>query len=104
MEVDAAMKMFVGFLIAFVIIILTKLLSWVWLEPKSAERFLRRQGLKGNPYTLFFGDIKAITTMLHQARSKPIHIDDDVAPRLVPFPHRVVKVCGMPSNALNIEF
>jgi len=97
MEVDAAM-MFVGFLVAFVIIFLTKALSWVWLEPKRAERFLRRQGIKGNPYKLFFGDIKEINTMQHQAQSKPIHIDDDAATRLVPFQNQLVKVSGMLSN------
>jgi len=98
MEVDAAMMMMcVGFLIAFVIMFLTKALNWVWLEPKRAERFLRRQGLKGNPYTLFFGDIKAMSMMLHQAKSKPILINDDVAPRLAPFQNHLVKVSGMPS-------
>ncbi|KAL9298042.1 hypothetical protein ACSQ67_023938 [Phaseolus vulgaris] len=95
MEVDAAMMMMcVGFLIAFVIMFLTKALNWVWLEPKRAERFLRRQGLKGNPYTLFFGDIKAMSMMLHQAKSKPILINDDVAPRLAPFQNHLVKVSG----------
>lgn len=98
MEVGAATMMSVGILISFVIIFLTKALSWVWLEPKRAERFLRRQGIKGNPYNFFFGDMKVMGMMLHQAQSKPIQIDDDVACRLVPFQNQLVKECGMPSN------
>ncbi|BAT89482.1 hypothetical protein LR48_Vigan08g023800 [Vigna angularis] len=94
MEVDAATMMCVGILISFVIIFLTKALRWVWLEPKRAERFLRRQGIKGNPYKFFFGDMKAMGMMLHQAQSKPIQIDDDVASRLVPFQNQLVKECG----------
>ncbi|QCD87239.1 acyl-CoA oxidase [Vigna unguiculata] len=93
MEVDAAM-MLVGFLVAFVIIFLTKALNWVWLVPKRAERFLRRQGMKGNPYKFFIGDMKAMGIILHQAQSKPIQIDDDVASRLVPFQNQLVKECG----------
>jgi len=96
MEVDAAM-MLVGFLVAFVIIFLTKALNWVWLVPKRAERFLRRQGMKGNPYKFFIGDMKAMGIILHQAQSKPIQIDDDVASRLVPFQNQLVKECGISS-------
>ncbi|KAK7405339.1 hypothetical protein VNO78_06582 [Psophocarpus tetragonolobus] len=94
MKIDATMMMGVGFCIAFVTILLTKALSWVWFEPKKAERCLRRQGLKGNSYTFFFGDVKAMSTLLHKAKSKPINIVDDVAPRLVPFQHQVVENYG----------
>ena len=90
MEVDATTMMFVGFCIAFVTILLTKALSWLWLEPKRAERYLRRQGLKGNSYTLFFGDIKAISTLIQKAKTKPLDINDDVTPRLVPFQHHLI--------------
>ncbi|KAK7313224.1 hypothetical protein VNO77_37775 [Canavalia gladiata] len=94
MEVEAAMMMCVGICIAFVIIFLTKAIKWLWVEPKRAERCLRKQGLKGNSYTLFFGDIKAISSMLHKAKSKPININDDVVPRLVPFQHQLLKNYG----------
>ncbi|XP_027356819.1 cytochrome P450 CYP72A219-like [Abrus precatorius] len=94
MEVDAATMMGVGICVAFVIILLTKALNWLWLEPKRAERFLREQGLKGNSYTLFFGDIKPMTTMLKTAKSKPININDDVVPRLTPFLHQLLKIYG----------
>ncbi|CAJ1978475.1 unnamed protein product [Sphenostylis stenocarpa] len=97
MEGDAATMLCVGLLVAFVIVFLTKALRWVWLEPKSAERFLRRQGLKGNSYTLFFGDIKTMATMLREAKSKPLDINDDIAPRLGPFQHQLVKDCGKDS-------
>ncbi|KAD3641965.1 hypothetical protein E3N88_31189 [Mikania micrantha] len=32
--------------------------NWVWLRPKAMEKSLREQGLTGNRYRFFFGDLK----------------------------------------------
>ncbi|GMP94812.1 hypothetical protein CsSME_00044115 [Camellia sinensis var. sinensis] len=54
---------------------LWKVLNWLWLKPKKLERLLRKQGLYGNPYRLFYGDIKDKISITRQACSKPLHLD-----------------------------
>ncbi|KAI4330237.1 hypothetical protein MLD38_028536 [Melastoma candidum] len=68
--------------------------EWVWLKPKRAERQLRRQGFSGNPYRLLSGDLKETESMLAEARSRPIGLDDDIMPRIVPFEHQTIKNYG----------
>nr|POE53989.1 cytochrome p450 [Quercus suber] len=70
------------------------ILNWVWLRPKYLERCLRKQGLVGNSYRLFFGDTKDSSMMIKQACSKPIELSDDIVPRVLPFEHHIVKRYG----------
>ncbi|KAK7839988.1 cytochrome p450 cyp72a219 [Quercus suber] len=79
--------------ILFVIMttLLCMILNWVWLRPKYLERCLRKQGLVGNSYRLFFGDTKDGSMMIKQACSKPIELSDDIVPRVLPFEHHTVK-------------
>ncbi|CAN8269335.1 unnamed protein product [Cochlearia groenlandica] len=69
-------------------------LKWVWFEPKMLEGYLRRQGLTGTPYTPLVGDLKRHFTMVSEARTKPIKLTDDIAPRVVPYPLKMVKTYG----------
>ncbi|MCD9643801.1 hypothetical protein HAX54_031647 [Datura stramonium] len=72
-----------------------RVLNWVWLRPKSLEKCLRRQGFRGNPYRLFYGDKKDMTKMIKEARnSKPISISDDILPRVIPHIFQTVKKHG----------
>ena len=71
------------------------ILNWVWLRPKYLERCLRKQGLVGNSYRLFFGDTKDSSMMIKQACSKHIELSDDIVPRVLPFEHHTVKRYGM---------
>ncbi|XP_033128153.1 cytochrome P450 72A13-like isoform X1 [Brassica rapa] len=64
--------------------LLIRVVNWVWLKPKKLERYLRRQGLPGTPYTPLVGDVKRNVNMLMEARSKPITLTDDITPRLLP--------------------
>nr|XP_033510989.1 cytochrome P450 CYP72A219-like [Nicotiana tomentosiformis] len=43
---------------AFLGIWVWKFLNWVWFNPRKVEKYLRQQGLSGNSYRLFFGDLK----------------------------------------------
>ncbi|KAJ0093827.1 hypothetical protein Patl1_25594 [Pistacia atlantica] len=71
-----------------------RILNWVWLRPKRLERYLRQQGLKGKPYRLLYGDLKETSMMITQAKSRPFNLSDDIAPRVIPFLHKVVQDYG----------
>ncbi|GMN57796.1 hypothetical protein TIFTF001_026905 [Ficus carica] len=87
--------------VVFVIVIATwawRVVNWIWLRPKRLEKFLRNQGLKGNSYKIYSGDLKEITLMAMEAASKPINLSDDIITRVFPFDLHTVKNYGMPSN------
>ncbi|KAM5586436.1 cytochrome P450 CYP72A219 [Rosa sericea] len=71
-------------------------LDWVWLKPKTLERCLREQGLQGNSYRFFYGDLKENSILLKHAKSKPMNLSTshDIAPRLIPFLDQTVKTYG----------
>ncbi|XP_075650508.1 cytochrome P450 CYP72A219-like [Castanea sativa] len=70
------------------------ILNWVWLRPKYLESCLRKQGLVGNSYRLFFGDTKDSSMMIKQASSEHIELSDDIVPHVLPFEHHTVKRYG----------
>ncbi|KAM4111341.1 hypothetical protein ACJW30_05G059900 [Castanea mollissima] len=83
--------------IVSVVVLITwawRVLNGLWLRPKKLEKCLREQGLNGNSYRLFFGDVKEICEMTSQAKSKPINFTHDIAPRVLPFVHQVVTNYG----------
>ncbi|KAM7503190.1 hypothetical protein LguiB_002094 [Lonicera macranthoides] len=72
----------------YVGILAWRVLNWVWLRPRKVEKYLREQGLKGTSYRLLFGDLKEMSLMRKEAKTKPINLSDDVAPRVMPFIHK----------------
>ncbi|CAL5403810.1 unnamed protein product [Camellia sinensis] len=75
-----------------------RILNWVWLTPKKLESGLRKQGLNGNSYKLFFGDIKENSAMTKEASSTRISISDDAVPsRVLPFLHTQISNYGKKS-------
>ncbi|KAF3442304.1 hypothetical protein FNV43_RR16220 [Rhamnella rubrinervis] len=79
------------------VIILTwawRVVNWLWLRPKKLERYLRHQGINGNSYQIWFGDLKKSSMMLAEATSKPMNLSGDVAPRVLPLIHQTVKNYG----------
>ncbi|GLT55076.1 hypothetical protein SLA2020_282270 [Shorea laevis] len=69
MEVSLA-AMFI--LVAITIVTVAwRILNWVWVRPKYLERRLREQGFAGNPYRIFFGDLKESSMMSKQAILNP---------------------------------
>ncbi|XP_049386895.1 cytochrome P450 CYP72A219-like [Solanum stenotomum] len=71
---------------AILLVIYTwKVLNWAWFRPKKLEKYLRKSGLKGNPYKLLYGDLKELTKSVIEAKSKPINFSGDVPQRLIPF-------------------
>ncbi|KAG5597306.1 hypothetical protein H5410_038538 [Solanum commersonii] len=62
-----------------------RIIEVAWFKPKKLEKYLRKSGLKGNSYKLFYGDLNELTNKLNEARSNPINFSDDIAQRLIPF-------------------
>nr|APZ88350.1 cytochrome P450 CYP72A508 [Eleutherococcus senticosus] len=76
-------------------------LNWVWVRPKKMEKLLRKQGFKGNPYRVWYGDLRQQTSMVEEAMSKPINISDDIVPRVIPFVSHHVDCYGKKSFIWN---
>ncbi|KAK1321101.1 Secologanin synthase [Acorus calamus] len=80
-----------------VIVILSwvvKYMKWMWLEPKKLERILRDQGFRGSPYKLLVGDLVDSNRLIREARSRPISLTQDIAPRVAPLLFRTMKSYG----------
>ncbi|XP_024961110.1 cytochrome P450 CYP72A219-like [Cynara cardunculus var. scolymus] len=71
-----------------------RVLNWLWFEPKKAEKGLRDQGLDGSWYRFMFGDLKEMAQMTIEAKSKPMSLSHDIAPRVFPFFHKAVNTHG----------
>ncbi|CAN4103179.1 unnamed protein product [Withania somnifera] len=71
-----------------------RFLNWVWFMPKKLEKYLRHQGLNGNSYKLFFGDLKEGYIMSKEAKSKPMNFSHDIAPRVSPLLHKTFTKYG----------
>lgn len=72
-----------------------RLVNWIWLKPKKLERLLREQGLQGNPYRFFVGDMKDMLKMRKEAKSKPMNLSDDIGPRVFSYAHQSVAKHGI---------
>lgn len=71
-------------------------LDWVWFTPKRIERELRRKGLRGTHYRIFYGDSKDFSRLMEDARSRPLPLHcHDIAPRVIPFVHNIIKDHGL---------
>ncbi|KAK6929168.1 Cytochrome P450 [Dillenia turbinata] len=80
---------------AFLILMWTwRLLDWVWFKPKKLERYLRQQGLDGNSYRLFYGDLKERTVMTKKALSTTIKVSDYNVPRVIPYFYHLTQKYG----------
>ncbi|KAK1410574.1 hypothetical protein QVD17_37111 [Tagetes erecta] len=67
----------------------------VWVRPKKLEKYLRDQGFNGNKYKLF-GDMKELSMMYKQSKSKRISIDDEdeVLPYIAAYSHQSLQKYG----------
>ncbi|XP_019193508.1 PREDICTED: cytochrome P450 CYP72A219-like [Ipomoea nil] len=62
-----------------------RLLNWAWFKPRSLEKCLRGQGLKGCPYRPPYGNLPDLISSITEAKSRPINLSDDTIPRIMPF-------------------
>ncbi|GFP96885.1 cytochrome p450 cyp72a219 [Phtheirospermum japonicum] len=81
--------------LASVVLIYTWIIvNWAYIRPKRLEKILRKQGLKGSPYKLVYGDLKELREMNEEAKSKPINLDDDIQPRVHAFITKTLEKYG----------
>ncbi|CAK9151762.1 unnamed protein product [Ilex paraguariensis] len=75
-----------------------RVVNWVWLRPKKLEKWLREQGLHGNPYRLLkLGDLTEFFIMTKEAKPRPISLSDDIAPHVLPYHHHIINKYGKKS-------
>ncbi|RDX99550.1 hypothetical protein CR513_17388, partial [Mucuna pruriens] len=77
-----------------VLCITSKMVSKFWWRPKSVEKQLRKQGVRGNSYKLFNGDVDVLKKYSMEALSKPITLNQHIVPRVMPFFHEMVEKHG----------
>ncbi|KAF6164579.1 hypothetical protein GIB67_025405 [Kingdonia uniflora] len=77
-----------------VILWAVKVLYTIWWTPKKLESALRKQGIEGPAYKLFFGNMKENFGMVKEAQSKPINLSHNIAPRILPFALQTVEKYG----------
>ncbi|TKY50004.1 Cytochrome P450 CYP72A219 [Spatholobus suberectus] len=77
-----------------VLCITSKLVSKFWWRPKNVDKQLRKQGIRGNSYKLFNGDVDVLKKCTMQASSKPISLNHHIVPRVIPFFHEMVEKHG----------
>ncbi|XP_011091086.1 cytochrome P450 CYP72A219-like [Sesamum indicum] len=80
--------------LVFVLHELWVFLNWVWIQPRRMEKLLRKQGLKGNSYRFLFGDARETAVMYNESYSKPIAINEDLGPRVMPFIYKTLRTYG----------
>ncbi|KAI9191584.1 hypothetical protein LWI28_010431 [Acer negundo] len=69
----------------------------VWWKPKSLERQLRQQGIKGTSFNLLQfrgGDMKKMAKVYKETWSKPMSLNHHIAPYVLPSFHQMVQKYG----------
>ncbi|ERM97993.1 hypothetical protein AMTR_s00117p00134960 [Amborella trichopoda] len=66
----------------------------VWWRPRALEKHLEKQGIRGPPYKILFGDVKESNRLTQEAYSKPIDLSHQIVPRVIPFFAQTVKNYG----------
>ncbi|KAL2346594.1 hypothetical protein Fmac_000594 [Flemingia macrophylla] len=77
-----------------VLYIVIRLVNNIWWRPRSTEKLLRQQGIRGSSYKLFNGDISDMKNSAIKALSKPISLNHKIAPRVTPFILKMVQQHG----------
>lgn len=72
-----------------------RFLDWIWFKPKKLEKILKQQGFRGNAYSLLVGDLHDGSEIIKEANSKPINLDDDIMPRVIPIAYNTISKYGM---------
>ncbi|KAK4493042.1 hypothetical protein RD792_018143 [Penstemon davidsonii] len=83
-----------SFLIIASVTFAVKVLNWIWFSPKKLEKFLRKQGLNGNPYRLLVGDMNDLIGVVKSEQSKSIQLFDNLSSHIMPYFHQIIQKHG----------
>ena len=94
MEEDYISKTMMTIFAAVLVSIILRLVHRIWWIPRSIEKSLRRQGIRGTSYRFFSGDLSEIRRCTLEATSKPLSLSHQILPRVIPFFHNLVHQYG----------
>ncbi|KAK7351310.1 hypothetical protein VNO77_10652 [Canavalia gladiata] len=80
-----------AFLVLYIFI---RFVNNIWWRPRSIEKLLRQQGIRGSSYKPFIGDISEMKNSALKASSKAITLNHQIIPQLIPFVHKMVQQHG----------
>lgn len=71
-----------------------KLLNFLWIRPRKLEKILRKQGLDGNRYRPFIGDIGDMTRVIKAEQLRSIQLSDDASPHILAYDNDILNKYG----------
>ncbi|KAM7480382.1 hypothetical protein LguiA_028595 [Lonicera macranthoides] len=78
-----------------VLLLLMKVVVYLWWRPRRIERHFSKQGIRGPPYQLFIGNLKELVSLTLKASSQPMpYFSHDILPRVLSFYHHWKKIYG----------
>ncbi|KAM0968064.1 hypothetical protein ACFX13_016794 [Malus domestica] len=87
-------KMLVFSLVSVILYLVLRVVHVYWVRPRSLEKQLRKQGIRGRSYKLFHDDMKEMSTSSREAWSKPMSLNHQIAPRVLPYFHQMIQKHG----------
>eukprot|EP01018_Ginkgo_biloba_P037354 Gb_13161 [translate_table: standard] len=79
---------------AALVLFLLKIATVVWWKPLQIKSYFERQGIRGPPYTLLYGNASDIVGMMKQANATPTSLSHHIIPRVLPHYHHWTKTYG----------
>eukprot|EP01018_Ginkgo_biloba_P037356 Gb_13170 [translate_table: standard] len=76
------------------VLFLLKIATVVWWKPLQIKSYFERQGIRGPPYTLLYGNASDIVGMMKQANATPTFLSHHIIPRVLPHYHHWTKTYG----------
>ncbi|XP_077227496.1 cytochrome P450 CYP72A616-like [Tasmannia lanceolata] len=73
---------------------ISRLVYSIWWRPMKLERYLKKQGIKGPPYKLLYGNLKENISLVKKESSKPMNLSHQIVPRVAPFLYETMKNYG----------
>ncbi|XP_021976686.1 cytochrome P450 CYP749A22 [Helianthus annuus] len=78
------LRVLISLLCSIVLLALFKFFHKFWWVPMRINRVMSSQGIRGPPYSFFYGNMKEISIMIKQSMSFPVDISHDIFPRIQP--------------------
>ncbi|ERN10104.1 hypothetical protein AMTR_s00013p00262850 [Amborella trichopoda] len=66
----------------------------IWWRPRALGKHLEKQGIRGLPYKILFGNVKDSNKLTREAYSRPIELSYRIVPQVIPFFVQTVKAYG----------